>query len=141
MPENMLEATGLYRISNNYYTIYATLALELVSRKPPYTKDEKAVIRQKMNAVREVAEYFSELADESLVVDVKMPVSELSKSIKDANEVIKDLKVAGKVLKVIADLVLIGGTLLLVVADPPKLTVLPGQVGNLIEDVNAIRSA
>ncbi|WP_137806377.1 hypothetical protein [Pseudomonas sp. G(2018)] len=141
MSGNKLDATGLYRVSNFYYSIYAKLAFEVADRTPPYTDEEKEDIGFKIDKAREVAEYYSKLAKKSLVVDVKMPVARLTKSIEGASETIKNLKVVGKVLDVVGDLVVIGVTLVSVVTDPTKLGDLPQQVDELVKHVGEVKAA
>jgi len=140
MAAHRLNAAELFQISNSYYLLYYQVDDELKKNAGMHTPKIKD-LEDKREELRNTAETFSQLAMKEMAVTVKTPVAKLGNTIQEAANTIHKLQLAGKILDVVGDLVVIGGTLLETLTNPAAAAKLPEQVSSLIEDLKEIKTA
>ncbi|MHD0645041.1 hypothetical protein ACYPKM_05400 [Pseudomonas aeruginosa] len=143
MPGSMLDSLEHYKLANEFMETEKKLLDDYIHNIDEYMNDEvkNAEILEQMRKLRAASDYHLIQGKEGLTMEVEVLTDRLLKSIDDANQKIANIKVAGKVITVIADIVGIAGTILESVTEPTKLGSLGEQVATLVEDTKAVRPA
>lgn len=140
MSNNTLTSIEYYALSNNYFALNIKIQNELVDDNIQFSDVERASLVQQAAAAGRKAVYFQELGNNGLIKDVGTPVVNIKDAVEEAVQTIQNIKIAGKVIEVIADLVDIAVTIGLGASKPTAYTALPALVKELLKDVKALKN-
>jgi hypothetical protein len=131
MAANKLQSARLFQISNSFYLAYYKVDDDL-RNSDVHTAKQTRQLEAQAKQLKDAADSFGQWANEGMALEVSLSVTRLSETIQKAANVLHNIQLVGKALDVVADLVLIGGTLAKAAADPVALARLPEQVDLLI---------
>lgn len=140
MSQNTLTAQDFFDLSNYYFDLNIKIQDELIDDNIEFSEDVRKKLVKQAEDAGNTAVDFQRLGNIQMTRDVGTPVAKINNAIKEAIQTIRDIKIAGKVIEIIADLVDIAVTIGLGASKPTAYTALPALIKELRNDLEDLRN-
>ncbi|URM26316.1 hypothetical protein LLY42_20585 [Pseudomonas frederiksbergensis] len=140
MSQNMLTADDFFALSNYYFELNIKIQNELIDEDIVFPDDVREnLIKQAVDAGNTAVD-FQQLSNNQMTRDVGTSVAKINNAIVDAIQTIREVKIAGKVIEIIADLVDIAVTIGMGASKPTAYAALPALVKELRKDLEDLKN-
>lgn len=140
MSQTTLTAIDLLALSDYYFEINIKIQNELIDDNIHFPDDERTKLIKLAEDAGNTAVDFQKLGNEQITREIGTPVTKINNAINDAVQTIRELKIAGKVIEIIADLVDIAVTIGLGASKPTAYAALPALVRELRKDIKDLNN-
>lgn len=125
-------------LSQVYYDLSTKINMEISDPSYNNSTDDFLMMQDYANKCGQIGSAFHDMYVRSIIQDLRVPIDELKSAVDESAQTIKNMQLVGKVIEVITDLIVIGGTIAFAASKPVYFLALPKVLKELINDVQAL---